>query len=446
MMGELDRLDAAARLHRSASAGIAEAMGGLGLGGPTWATAAPGVGGTEPRTLSLVDLGDGALAWRDGDAPPLVGDLPREGVVPMASIVRRVPVEALRPNEVGAALIRWDAKLTPGQGLREWVDGRLVPRPAVPVDVDGTLGDDAGRPRRILLVVHGTFSSGDAIFDQWRTAEPDAQFLAWAARHYACILAFDHPTLSVSPVLNGLDLARHFAGVRAPVDVICHSRGGLVVRWWLEAFGGMNAGPRRVVFVASPLGGTSLASPPRLRGAIDLFTTVGSHLKGAGEAASVYLPFLNVALALLNVFAAVTGAVAATPLADAAFALVPGLGGMSRVGNNGELDRLNADRPGIPPYFAITSNFRMADVGWKFWKYFDDPALRVVEAGCGQVFGQENDLVVDTRSMTELARGLGLRTERIGTFEGVPNPVFHTNYFLQPRTAEYFTRFLGASA
>ena len=197
------------------------------------------------------------------------------------------------------------------------------------------------------------------------------------------------------------------------MDVICHSRGGLVVRWWLEAFGGMNVGPRRVVFVAAPLGGTSLAAPARLRNAIDLFTTVGAHLRAIGQETAVYLPFMNVAVALLSIFTAVTGGMARTPLADAAFALVPGLGGMSRVSNNPELDRLDADQPVVPQYFAITSNFRMEKVGWKFWKVFDDPARRIAEAVGGQVFGQDNDLVVDTRSMTYLAHGFGLKPERV---------------------------------
>jgi hypothetical protein len=226
------------------------------------------------------------------------------------------------------------------------------------------------------------------------------------------------------------------------VDVICHSRGGLVARWWLEAFGGMNVGPRRVVFVASPLGGTSIASPPRLRNALDMFTTVGAHLRSIGQAASVFLPFMNVAVGLLTVFNAVTGAVAKTPLADAAFAMVPGLGSMSRVNNNSEFDRLHADRPTLPQYFAITSDFSMEKVGWKFWKVFDNPVKRAEEALAGQVFSNPNDLVVDTPSMIYIARGLGLNPSRIGAF-GESSQVHHTNYFLQPKTAEYLTTFFN---
>ena len=42
-------------------------------------------------------------------------------------------------------------------------------------------------------------------FDEGRT------FLARAAAHYDRVLAFDHPTLSVSPILNALDLAQALA-------------------------------------------------------------------------------------------------------------------------------------------------------------------------------------------------------------------------------------------
>jgi hypothetical protein len=450
------------RLHHAAREALSEAMDELGLAGSTAAAEAaraPGAPrldagsaqGAQVRTITLVDLGDGVLAWRDGVRPTGAAGLGQEPrlaaydePVPTGEVVQRVPIEIVGPNQVVGRLIDWDRNLTPNQGLRRWTpDGGLVPCPAVPVEADGTFGvDAASRPKRALLFVHGTFSNSENIFQQLTKIEETTGFLAWSKAQYEHILAFDHPTMSVSPVLNGMDLARLFAGVKAPVDVICHSRGGLVARWWLEAFGGMNVGPRRVVFVASPLGGTSIASPPRLRNALDMFTTVGAHLRSIGQAASVFLPFMNVAVGLLTVFNAVTGAVAKTPLADAAFAMVPGLGSMSRVNNNSEFDRLHADRPTLPQYFAITSDFSMEKVGWKFWKVFDNPVKRAEEALAGQVFSNPNDLVVDTPSMIYIARGLGLNPSRIGAF-GESSQVHHTNYFLQPKTAEYLTTFFN---
>ena len=243
--------------------------------------------------------------------------------------VADVPVEVLAPNKIVEKLTEWDAKLTPSRGLRRWTKAAgFDPIGAVP---SVTTNRD-GSPGKTLLIVHGTFSNSEAIFGQFDKIEADSGFLVWAASTYQHVLTFDHPTLSVSPVLNAIDLTRLFADVPTPVDVICHSRGGLVVRWWLEAFGGAKIGPRPVVFVASPLGGTSLASPAKLREAFNLFTTVGSYLRDAGEVASIFAPFMTIAVGLMQVFVSVTGVVANTPLADLFFSAIPGLGSMSRVG------------------------------------------------------------------------------------------------------------------
>jgi hypothetical protein len=243
-------------------------------------------------------------------------------------------------------------------------------------------------------------------------------------------------------VLNALDLARLFADVSTPVDVICHSRGGLVVRWWLEAFGGAKIGPRRAVFVASPLGGTSLASPVRLRDALNLFTTVGSYLKEVGEIASVFAPFMTIAVGMMQVFVSVTGLVANSPLADLFFNAVPGLGAMSRVGNNTELARLQGGSLSLPPYFAVYSDFQMERAGWRFWRLFQNPSLRVANWGATLIFEQANDLVVDNRASIELFKGKGINPSRQLVLE-TNGKVHHTNYFLQPRVLRAFQQFLG---
>src|ERR1035437_3223640 len=64
----------------------------------------------------------------------------------------------------------------------------------------------------------------------------------------------------------------------ADVDIICHSRGGLVTRWFMEAFDRPNRSHRRAVLVGSPLHGTSLAAPGRIRNSINLFTNIGKEL------------------------------------------------------------------------------------------------------------------------------------------------------------------------
>ncbi len=385
-----------ARFHNAARDAIRDAMETLRVNrsaapaGPEAYTPRRSTDLTAPpapplRRMVLVDRGDGALEWRDPEAMTIAGGSRRsfEDVAAGVRNVADVPVEVLEPNKILEKLIEWDNLLTPAQGLRRWskVAG-FEPIPAAPC----VTTDPNGSEGKILLFVHGTFSNSEAIFSQLDRVETDTGFLEWANTKYEHILTFDHPTMSVSPVLNALDLTRLLADVTSPVDVICHSRGGLVVRWWLEAFGGAKTGARRAVFLASPLGGTSLASPARLRDALDLFTTVGTYLKDAGAVASAFLPFVTIAVGLMQIFVSVTGVVANTPLADLFFNAVPGLGAMSRVGNNTELDRLRSGTGSLPPYFSIYSDFQMEMAGWRFWRLFQNPG-----AAHGQL-GRKPDL------------------------------------------------------
>jgi len=445
-------------LHEGARTAVDEAFAGLNVtvsGGTTTVPlsfpelrrgARRGGRTSGVRNLTLVDVGGGTLLWREPLRDSARAGPRRRGAVapgPTGEIVHSVPIEELAPNQVVEFLQKLDLKLTPNQGLRRigWgAPGQKVTfEPAA-----GQPGGPARAPvgpsaRRVLLIVHGTFSNGDQIALQLAGIEQVAGFAAWAKSNYDEVYSFDHPTLSVSPVLNALDLARLFGEVTLPVDVICHSRGGLVVRWWLEAFGGATVGPRRVVFVGAPLGGTSLASPPKLRAAVDLFTSVGSYLKTASQVASIYVPFMTVAAGLLTVFTSVTGLVANTPMVDAAFAMIPGLGGQSRVGNNEELNRLHGgDLTGLPQYFAVQSDFRPESPGWAFWKYFVNIGDRIASGAAGLVFSQANDLVVDTRSMTELLPGWSLNPQdRVRDF-GTNDQVHHTNYFAQPDVVQFF--------
>ena len=229
--------------------------------------------------------------------------------------------------------------------------------------------------------------------------------------------------------------------MESPVDVICHSRGGLVTRWWLEAFDGAKRGKRRVVFVASPLGGTSLASPAKMREAMNLFTSVGSHIRDAFKIGSVYCPFLNVGTMLAQIVVMATGTLAKTPLSDLFFSAVPGLGAMSRVGNQPELERLRSGPHELSSaYFAIRSDFRMEDAGWRFWKHFTK--MGVSQWGADQIFDQPNDLVVDNRSAIELFQGLGLRPDHYLDLSR-NGKVHHTNYFTDAAVIAKLREFLA---
>jgi len=379
--------------------------------------------------LTLVEE-DGFLHWEEA-----AGILPRRlkgrrGFWGAQKVVKQVKVQKLGFSEVAKFLETFDRKLTPYWGLRRWDGANLQPA--------GKLTEE----RPILLFVHGTFSKTEAIFDQLQKTQHGSDFLAKMRQKYE-ILAFDHPTLSVSPMINALDLGRILGNYRQPIDVICHSRGGLVTRWWLETFDSGKHGRRRAILVGAPLDGTSLAAPDKLRHGIDLLTNLG-HLLGEGMS---LIPYLTVAGGLLKIVSSFGSLMAKTPAVDAAVAAVPGLAAMSRVNNNFELQRLNATIPGTadPEYFAVASNFAPTGQGWRFWRNFAKCKDQLAHLATDRlIFNADSDLVVDTESMFRLAGSIMIpdKPERVCRFNDSAT-VHHTNYFLQAETLTFIDKILS---
>lgn len=328
------------------------------------------------------------------------------------------------------------------------------------------VGQEAVQQGRILLVVHGTFSKCAAIVDQFKnlkdgTETPGVELLNAATANYDQVLLFEHPTLQVAPWINALDLARAFAGTKAQIDVVCHSRGGLVTRWWLEVLQRELMPRTRVVFVGSPLMGTGLASPYRLRQALKLFANYAEAISKAAELASLAVPIFTVAQGLATLVGSASNILASTPVADAVVAAVPGLAGMSRFGpdakdfieGNVELEKLSFNCPSPPSaaYFLVSSNFESEAIGWKFWKAFRDPLLRAADATTDAIFSGQNDLVVDTASMADFGLVAGpngsaaIRMANAGQRLdfGTNSIVHHLNYFSQPRTVDFIRSKLG---
>lgn len=384
--------------------------------------------------ISLVDV-DGVLRWETGQGirtREVSGrrrrrnrELGRRG-----QVVKQLKFRDLPRSRVGAALQALDAKLTPNLGLHN-VTGqlRVAATDAQPVDSG-----------RILLIVHGTFSHADNVLAGLKHTTPGRNLLKNARRHYDQVLAFNHPTLSVSPFLNAVELARLLNGTRAEIDIICHSRGGLVSRWWREVVDPVRTRKGKVIFVGSPVAGTSLAAPHRIRATLDLITNISKALsigaKVGATAVPVAAPLFTAAAVLARLFSKVTGIVAKTPLPDAAVAAVPGLAAQSRDGANFEIDSLrNGNRIPAAGYFAIQSDFQPDAPGWRFWNYFNNIKGRLVNAGADIIFDdQPNDLVVDVASMTDFTESLKLPTgddTRVLSF-GTNDTVHHVNYFEQP--------------
>ncbi|MEO5618928.1 MAG: hypothetical protein ABIS67_14260 [Candidatus Eisenbacteria bacterium] len=341
--------------------------------------------------------------------------------------------ERIAPSEITAHLDRLDLKLTPARGLRRWQNGNLVP----------VRKPTAGAGSRVLLVIHGTFSRGEAITEQLAAARGGTELFRALSRRYAEILTFDHPTLAVSPMLNAFDLERALGGCPATFDIVAHSRGGLVARIWADAFRGGARGVGRLVLVGSPLAGTSLAAPPRLREAMDYLSNLGGVLRGVFSAGAAN-PFFAVGAGVMQVLTSITAVAARTPLFDAAVALIPGLAAQSRVGNAPEILRLRAS-DAIPrqSVFAVRADFEPPKVGWAFWRLFSNPKQRLADLGADLLFPGPNDLVVDRDSIVSLANRVEIPEQQVLDF-GTQADVHHCNYFAQERTVRFLSRALLA--
>ena len=382
--------------------------------------------------LQLVEV-DGALLWEDvsGVAPSL-GMFRRRGG-PAApgddEVIADLEFQRLPPSKITKFLQKKDAKFNPKRGLRKW-DTRTK---RLTTAVAPTRG-------RALVLVHGTFSSGDHFISEFQSMEGGKQFLHDAAARYnKQVFVFDHATLSVGPILNAVDLDWAFAGSTADIDVICHSRGGLVARWWCEHLSPGRC--RRVMLVGSPLAGTGLAAPPNIRATINLLTEIGNVVGKVAGLGALAVPVLSVVEVLLNILTSITSVAAKTPVVDAAIAMVPGLFAMSRVGNNPELLRLLSQPPyNGSEYYAVSSNFTPDDPKWRFWRWFRKDQLADVAADV--IFKADNDLVVDTTSMSKLTDTVTIPRSRRLEFKKSPM-VHHLNYFRQDETIAFLRKHLS---
>jgi pimeloyl-ACP methyl ester carboxylesterase len=261
---------------------------------------------------------------------------------------------------------------------------------------------------------------------------------------YQQVLAFDHPTLSVGPILNALDLDRALGDYPGEIDVVCHSRGGLVVAWWLRL---AKRNVRRVIFVGSPLEGTSLAAPARIKATLDYLANLADTLSKVATAGSYIpplAPVMTVVAGLMGIVGGVLSVGAHTPLIDAGVAIVPGLMAQSKVANNQELLRLHQNAwPSAPATFAVVSNFEPVDPDvpiWKFWKRWANPLASAADALADTLFLGPNDLVVDDDTMTRIV-AKPFPAANVLSFEA-KDRVHHCNYFAQAKTVDAFRRWL----
>lgn len=384
------------------------------------------------RTLQFLEH-DGVVTLREGRAAH--GTTRRAGRIEVGGeLLEEIPFSKLGRNDIRGAIDKLDEKLTGRFGLYgvEMHRGRAkLARDPV------TRARERGK---ILLLIHGTFSNCETLLASLQRKESGRAFTTNALERYDQVLAFNHRTLGTTPMINAREIFKAFRDSRADVHIICHSRGGLVARSWLESMDALAPTKRKVVFVGSPLAGTSLAAPPNLRAVVDLLANIGNAL-GTVSAA---VPFLAAATGLFQIFTSVASLVAKTPVVDAAVSLVPGLEAQSRVSNNRNIVSFRNDPLSEGAnYFAVQSNFEPTDNRWRFWRNFRDLPGRAINFAADPIFQGPNDLVVDTVSMSSLADGLRLPAGQVLDF-GKNARIHHCNYFEQPELYEFLDRHLSA--
>jgi hypothetical protein len=262
-----------------------------------------------------------------------------------------------------------------------------------------------------LLYVHGTSSTAHNGFGRI----PRDAFAALHERYGGRVLALDHPTVSVSPTENVAWLAeelRRLGDRRLTVDVVAHSRGGLVSRLLTEhpdlTEGRLEVS--RLVMVATPNAGTALASPKRVGQLLNRMTTLLQLVPSNGVT-----DVLDVILAVVK---------------QVAIGAFKGLDGIMAMDPDGDFLRNLLNRPSDASarYFAAAADFEPLQ---------GSPLLRVArDRGTDIVFGDsDNDLVVPTRGVFEVPGASSFPVVEPLVFEAA-DAVDHSSFWPRPQFTE----------
>jgi pimeloyl-ACP methyl ester carboxylesterase len=271
-----------------------------------------------------------------------------------------------------------------------------------------------------LLFLHGSFSTAHTAF----AGLPEDTLEKLAQRYQRRTFAFNHHTLSANPEENvARFLDRMPDGIQLNVDIVCHSRGGLVAR---TMAGELRYQPQiqvgRVVFVASPNKGTVLADPDHMSDLIDRYTTMLNLAPPRPKVVAEVLESIIVVVKLIG------------------RAALKGLDGLAAMNPRGSfLPKLSRRLPSTTEYYGITADF--------------EPKGSLADA-IGQVVGDQvldrvfkdapNDLIVPTDGVHQAGSPMfPLAANRVYRFDAVRG-VTHSGFFSEPETSEKVLQWLLA--
>jgi hypothetical protein len=298
----------------------------------------------------------------------------------------------------------------------------------------------ADRRARVLLLLHGTFSSTRGGFGSLAATDAGGRFLEKTVAAYDLVLGFDHHTLSADPMENAEELLAQLRAL-APqsgvdIDVVTHSRGALVVRSLVEQLlpPGDKLAIRNAAMVAGPNAGTLLANPPNWSTLVDLYTNLVVAccrvIALAGPTAATVGTIMRESLQAVAILVKAI----VTDAADEQ--RVPGLAAM--VPGGAFITALNK-RPedGMSPptgYYTVSSDFQVKGLSGP--QELPTKLVRLLsERFVDQLMGADNDLVVNVASMTSIDPGVP-NVIRQSCALGVNSHTYHCSYFLEQRVLQ----------
>jgi len=122
-----------------------------------------------------------------------------------------------------------ERRLKPGEGLYSWdaATAATAPAAASAGDPPQVTFDGADVEKPLLVFLHGTASNTRGSFGDFTARTSDEEWRALRAQFGDHIYAFEHRTMSRSPIENAVLLAERLPA-RARLNLVSHSRGGLI--------------------------------------------------------------------------------------------------------------------------------------------------------------------------------------------------------------------------
>ncbi len=281
----------------------------------------------------------------------------------------------------------------------------------LPINADAEIGDpltdaQAWRTRfppaqehRVLLIIHGFGSNIEKSLP--------AGWVRDFVSGYDAILGYQHPTFTRDPLRNAADLLEMIPpDVRLNVDIVAHSRGGLVGRSLVELQPAHDKFTvQRLLTCGSPHAGTTLAHSQRWDRLISIGFTTASWLQTALGASA---PFTFLPRGLEFLMRAGSQSMLDLPGIEAMDPTSEFLRHLNAPGDIADRVRYAAITSTFSPSFILQSSFREA-----------------MTSLAAQAFhGVPNDLVVPTESMSSI----DLPTSPLGEWV-LQGEVNHFSYF-----------------